>query len=145
MDTLTLLARTSEPFVVFEAVGALDLHTQGEFEDAVVRELATSSVVVDLSGLEFLAISALRSLMVCHGMADAEGRDLVYAGPSRQTLRLLTVAGLDEVLPLRPSVKDVIAAPVRVAAPSATVSGLPSQPAGSSSPCSSMTSSDSVR
>ena len=37
METITLRSRNSDPFVVFEAVGELDLHTQGEFEDTVVR------------------------------------------------------------------------------------------------------------
>ena len=108
METLTLRSHTSEPFTVFEVVGELDLHTQGEFEEAVSRQLVTSPVIVDLSGVEFLAISALRSLMVCHGIAGAEGRPLFYAGPTRQTVRLLSVAGLDEVLPVRPSVADAV-------------------------------------
>ena len=93
METLTLRSRASDPFAVFEVVGELDLHTQGEFEEAVSRQLVTSPVIVDLSGVEFLAISALRSLMVCHGIAGAEGRPLFYAGPTKQTVRLLSVAG----------------------------------------------------
>jgi anti-anti-sigma factor len=108
MEMLSLRSHASDPFVVFEVVGELDLHTQREFEETVSRQLVTSPVIVDLSGVEFLAISALRSLMVCHGIAGAEGRPLFYAGPTKQTARLLSVAGLDEVLPVRASVAEAV-------------------------------------
>jgi anti-anti-sigma factor len=108
MKSLTLRPHTSDHFVVLQAVGELDLHTQGDFEETVSRQLVSTPVIVDLSGLEFLAISALRSLMVCHGIAGAEGQELYYAGPTEQTARLLEVAGLDEVLPIRRSVTDAI-------------------------------------
>jgi anti-sigma B factor antagonist len=110
MDTLTLHSHTSSPFVIFEAVGELDLHTQDDFEDTVSEQLGRTAVVVDLSGVEFLAASAIRALMVCHGVAGSAGRELYYAGPTRQTTRLLSVAGLDEVLPVRSSVAEAVCA-----------------------------------
>lgn len=104
MQTLVLEPQTSDPFVVVRAMGELDLHTQDEFERVISRLLGRSAVIVDLSAVEFLAISALRSLMVCHALAGSVGHELVYAGPSRQTRRLLAVSGLEYVLPLASSV-----------------------------------------
>jgi anti-anti-sigma factor len=108
MQPLTLEPLAGDPFAVLRASGELDLHTQDEFEQAVRRLLDTSPVVVDLSGIDFLAISALQSLLVCHRLAASMGRVLFFAEPSPQTLRLLTVSGLDTVLPVAPTVADVV-------------------------------------
>lgn len=98
----------SDHFTVVRAVGELDLDTQDAFEGVVSGHLLSSSVVVDLSAVEFLAISALRSLMVCHAVAGTTGREIYYAGPTRQSRRLLAIAGLYETLSLRSSVDEVV-------------------------------------
>jgi anti-anti-sigma factor len=108
MDTLTLQSRTADPFVVLSATGELDLHTQDVFEDVLNQHLAVSPVVVDLSGVDFLAISALRSLVLCHAKAGTAGHQLFFAEASQQALRLLLLAGLAEVLPIRDSVEQVV-------------------------------------
>lgn len=110
MQSLLLQPHSADPFLVLEATGELDLHTQDEFEVEVGRYLGDSSVVVDLSGLDFLAISALRSLIVCHRRADPSGHQLFYAEASPQALRLLSVSGLDAVLPVAASVAQVLGA-----------------------------------
>jgi anti-sigma B factor antagonist len=108
VQSLLLQPQSVDPFVVLKASGELDIHTQEEFEREVSRLLGTASVVVDLSGLDFLAIAALRSLMVCHRQAGTAGHELFYADPSPQTLRLLTLSGLDAVLPVTASVAQVV-------------------------------------
>lgn len=122
---MTLKTHRSEPFVVLEAIGELDLDTQDEFERVVSRLLGTSSVVVDLSGVEFLAICALRSLIICHRLAGTAGHEVFYAEPSRQLVRLLTVSGLAEVLPVRASVAQTVSTSAVTA-----LSGVPDQPVG---------------
>jgi anti-anti-sigma factor len=108
VTTLTLKSTAEDQFVVFTAVGELDLHTQDLFEEAVTRQLALTPVVVDLGEVAFLAISALRSLMVCNAMAGTYAHELYYARTPDQTRRLLNIAGLDEVLPIRASVGEAI-------------------------------------
>ena len=108
VQTLSLESQASDPFVVLKAIGDLDLQTQDDFEQAVSLLLGTSPVVVDLSQVEFLAISALRSLIVCHRLSRSLGQQLFFAEPSRQILRLLAVSGLDAVLPLAPTVAQVV-------------------------------------
>ncbi len=100
-----------EPFSVLKASGELDLDTQDAFQTAVRDLLERSSVVVDLSEVEFVAISALRTLIECHRLATSMGHLLFFAEPTRQMVRLLTVTGLDTVLPVAPSVADVVASP----------------------------------
>ena len=87
-----------EPFAVMHVTGELDLDTQDTFEAEVADRLKGGSVVIDLSGLEFLAISSLRSLLACEQTAVLDGRRVVYAGAPMQALRLLAVSGLDGVL-----------------------------------------------
>ncbi len=108
VHALNLESHAADAFTVVRATGELDLDTQDEFEDVVSAHLTSSSVVVDLSDVEFLAISALRALMVCHAVAGGVGREVYYAGPTRQTRRLLDVAGLDATLTLRSSVDEVV-------------------------------------
>jgi anti-anti-sigma regulatory factor len=50
--------------------------------------------VLDCSGLEFLSISALRSLDVCAAAAQVAGHQFVVARPAPHVARLLAVAGL---------------------------------------------------
>ena len=115
VQTLSIQPQTVDPFVVLRASGDLDLQTQDEFERVVGRHLQSSPVIVDLSAVDFLAISALRSLIVCHRLAGSLGHELHYAGPSQQTLRLLSISGLDALLPVASSVTEAIAdSPVAV-------------------------------
>ena len=107
MTTLDLQPRTWDRYTVLSPCGELDLHNQTELEQAVMEQLAGSSVVLDLAEVEFVAIAVLRSLMICHAQADATGRELVLVRVPRQAQRLLTLSGLDGVLPVRASVNDV--------------------------------------
>ena len=130
VNHLRLDSRHSDHFTVVRAVGDLDLETQDDFEGVVSGHLSSSSVVVDLSAVEFLAISALRSLMVCHALAGATGRELYYAGPTRQSRRLLIMAGLEETLPLRSSVDEVVCGSVAQPVLVRPLDGLADQPLG---------------
>jgi len=102
--TITYDPALVDPFVVFRVSGELDLDTQDGFEAEVLQTLRQSSVVVDMSGLDFLAIASLRSLVLCHRSAQEQRRALVYADAPRQARRLLRLSRLDEVFDLRRSV-----------------------------------------
>lgn len=121
---------SSDHVTVVRAVGELDLDTQDDFEGLVSSQLSSSSVVVDMSAVGFLSISALRALMVCHAVAGASGRELYYAGPTRQSRRLLAVAGLDQTLPLRSSVDEVVCGSADAPLLVRPLSGLTDEPFG---------------
>jgi anti-anti-sigma factor len=98
---MQMLIRESQPsdtFVVFELRGELDVDTQESFETAICRELGSSSVIVDCSQLEFLAIASLRSLLLCQRSAQAGEHTLVYADVPAQARRLVTLAGVQDQL-----------------------------------------------
>ncbi len=94
---MELLTDTPTDDTVFLQVqGELDLDCQDDFEKALCCHLDSSSVVVDLSRLEFLSIASLRSLLVGRRSATAANRELAYVGAPAQARRLVTVAGLQE-------------------------------------------------
>jgi anti-anti-sigma factor len=102
MQSATIETATpDEPFAVIQVTGELDLDTQDGFEAEVLQRLEGGSVVIDLSRLEFLAISSLRALLNCQRSAVEGSYRVVYAGPPQQARRLLEVSGLDEVLTLK--------------------------------------------
>jgi anti-anti-sigma factor len=98
MEMLTHESRSSDTFVVIEVRGELDVDTQEGFEAAVCSQLGISSVLIDCSRLEFLAIASLRSLLLCQRSALAGHRSLVYADVPAQARRLVTVAGVQDQL-----------------------------------------------
>lgn len=104
MDPLGVRPRFSEMLFVLRLSGDLDIDTQSRFESTVCGLLERGSVIVDLSRLEFMAISSLRSLVICHRLAAGRGHALVFASPSRQARRLLSVSRLDGFLHVRSSV-----------------------------------------
>jgi anti-anti-sigma factor len=103
---LTLEADTFGSSVVLTAIGELDLHTQDFFEQTVTERLASGSVIVDLAQVEFLSITALRSLLVCNEMAAPH--TLVYAQAPQQACRLLTVSGVGDQLSLRDTIPALL-------------------------------------
>lgn len=110
MQSLILQPHQADPFTLLKASGELDLHNQDQFEQMVADSLRSGPVIVDLSGLEFFAICALRSLVVCHRLATSTGHELCFAQPSSQLLRLLRISGLLEVLPVRPTLDRAVTA-----------------------------------
>jgi anti-anti-sigma factor len=98
MQMLTRDSQPSDTFVVLEVRGELDFDTQEGFESAICTQLGNSSVVVDCSQLEFLAIASLRSLLLCQRSALAGHRSLVYSHVPAQARRLLNVAGVQDQL-----------------------------------------------
>lgn len=59
-------------------------------------------LVVDLSGLDFCDSSGITALPAARRRAQASGADLVLAAVPVNTLRILTVVGLDRVFTIRP-------------------------------------------
>jgi len=79
---------------VIAVAGEIDLDNQQELELAVRAQLLTHSVVLDCSELEFLSISALRSLEACAAVAHAAGHQFHLSRPPPHVSRLLDLAGL---------------------------------------------------
>lgn len=100
-DGITLLA----------LVGKLD----AKGADAIETRFAASSshhdkVAVDLSGVDYLASMGIRLLVIAGKAASRRGAKLVLFGANDGVARIITTAGLDEIVPLLASWDAVAAA-----------------------------------
>ncbi len=87
-------------------------------EEELRTELKTAveadapGIVVDLTECEFIDSSAIRALLLSREeKSPADGNEtLAVAASSEQILRILSVMGLDQVLPIKPTVEEAAAA-----------------------------------
>jgi len=110
MRSLTRAPRRGVQYVVLRVSGELDLDTQEPFHQAVSRHLERSSVVVDLSSVEFMSVSSLKVLVACHRNARARRHRVIYAALPRQARRLVELTELDRVLDIRETVAEATGA-----------------------------------
>lgn len=83
---------------------------RGELRTAVAAD--AKGIVVDLTECEFIDSSGVRALLLSrqaqHSEEDSER--LAVAAASDQILRILSVMGIDRVIPIRPTVEEAAAA-----------------------------------
>ncbi|MDV7196673.1 STAS domain-containing protein [Rhodococcus kroppenstedtii] len=96
---------------ILTVVGELDLATAPILQDAVdaVRNEATEALVVDLTGVDFLASAGMTVLVQSHqSVPDGVVFSVVATGAA--TARPLQLVGLDETFPIHASRQDALAA-----------------------------------
>ena len=100
--------------LVVRVAGEVDMsredEVRGELRRAVDQD--PSGIVVDLTECEFIDSSGVRALLLSRE-AQRSGEDserLAVAASSDQVLRILSVMGLDKVIPIHPSVEEAAAA-----------------------------------
>lgn len=90
------------PVVVVE--GDLDLAATPALVDAIEAARARGgALVIDLSGTRFLDSSGVAVLVRAHGAQTADRRPLVLRWPSAPVMRVLNLAGLDQVFTVEPA------------------------------------------
>jgi anti-anti-sigma factor len=75
-------------------------------------EADAKGIVVDLTECEFVDSSAIRALLLSREQKDPDHtrESLAVAASSEQILRILSVMGLDQVLPIEPTVEEAASA-----------------------------------
>ncbi len=83
---------------------------RGELRNAVAAD--AKGIVVDLTECEFIDSTGVRSLLLSREAQHSEegAERLAVAASSEQILRILTVMGVDRVIPIRPTVEEAAAA-----------------------------------
>lgn len=69
-----------------------------------------SALVLDVSGVSFIASMGLRSLMTCARALGAKGGKLAIAGAAPNVLKVLETSGMGQIAPLAATVDDAVAA-----------------------------------
>ncbi|URM88759.1 STAS domain-containing protein [Streptomyces sp. MRC013] len=108
MSPLTITERNTAAGPVLEVFGDLDYA-----HAAALRRRAESlplrpgeRLVVDLANLEFCDSTGITALLAARQHALAAGADIALASVPANTLRILTIVGLDRVFALRPDTTD---------------------------------------
>jgi stage II sporulation protein AA (anti-sigma F factor antagonist) len=106
--------RDSEGVFIVHVRGELDMSHEEELRAALTRGIVESNggIVVDLTDCEFIDSSGVRALLLGRQAQGAEndgGPRLVIASDNAQIVRILSVMGVDEAIPVRPSVEAAIA------------------------------------
>jgi anti-sigma B factor antagonist len=75
-------------------------------------EADSNGIVVDLTECEFIDSSAIRALLLSRQEQNPEQgtESLAVAASSDQILRILSVMGIDKVIPIEPTVEEAAAA-----------------------------------
>ena len=97
-DTRCFVLRTkqSEGQTIVELQGRIDVSTASELAKALSRPALTGDVVlVDLSAVELADSAALGALVLAQKNVRRRHGELVLAGATGETLRLLELTGLD--------------------------------------------------
>lgn len=99
---------------VVRVVGEVDLSHEEDLRAELRRAVSSDApgIVVDLTECEFIDSSGIRALLLSREAqdGDGEGEGLAVAASSEQILRILSVMGLDKVIPVRPTVEEAAAA-----------------------------------
>jgi anti-sigma B factor antagonist len=99
---------------VVRVAGEVDMsheeELRGELRNAVASD--ASGIVVDLTECEFIDSSGVRALLLSREAknSDEGSEHLAVAASSEQILRILSVMGIDRVIPIGPTVQEAASA-----------------------------------
>lgn len=96
---------------VVRVIGDVDVHSAPQLRDGLSVELESgaSTVVVNLSGVDFLDSTGLGALVAVRTAAGERGIALPVVCPSERILKLFSITGLDGVFDIVPSVDAAVA------------------------------------
>jgi anti-sigma B factor antagonist len=103
-----------EDVYVVRITGEVDLSHEEELRGELRTAVAADSkgIVVDLTECEFIDSSGVRALLLSREAQNSEdgSERLAVAASSEQILRILSVMGIDRVIPIRPTADEAAAA-----------------------------------
>ncbi|MEU9391946.1 STAS domain-containing protein [Streptomyces sp. NPDC048324] len=104
MTPLKITVRDASTGPVWEINGALDYTTAPELREQLTTLMIRPGqrLVLDLAGMDFCDSSGITALITAHNHAQAAQADLALAAVPANTVRVLRMVGLDQVIPLYP-------------------------------------------
>ncbi len=105
---LEKLPSSNDSLTIYKASGKLSLETVSEFIPKMRAETA-SYVVMDLSGVSFLDSAGVGALVSLFVSRRNQGKVLALAALSPQSSAVVTVAGLQNLLPIYKTVEEAAA------------------------------------
>lgn len=106
---LEKLPSSNDAVTIYKANGKLSLETVNDFIQKMRAENA-SYVVLDLSAVNFLDSAGVGALVSLFVSRRNQGKVFALAALSPQSTAVVTVAGLQNLLPVYKTVEDAVAA-----------------------------------
>lgn len=95
--------------VVASVQGRIDLSNADAFREAMSAVLAKAeTLVVDLSGVDYISSAGLRSLMIVHKAAKTDGKVLALAALGPLLMEIFTISRFNLVFPMFDSVRGAV-------------------------------------
>ena len=102
--------RTEGPYTVIALSGDVDLYYSPKARDQILKCLGEgSSVLVDLSGVDYIDSSGVATLVEGYQLARRNRLEFGLIGVSDSAMQVLQLARLDQVFPIHASVNDRLA------------------------------------
>jgi anti-sigma B factor antagonist len=105
--TLEKLASSTDQLAIFKATGKLSLETVSEFTP-VLRPEPASNIVLDMSGVSFLDSAGVGTLVSLFVNRRSQGKTFSLAALTPQSTAVVTVAGLQNLLPVYKTVEEAV-------------------------------------
>ena len=105
---LEKLPSSNETLTTYKATGKLSLETVNEFIQKMRAETA-AYVILDMSGVSFLDSAGVGALVSLFVSRRNQGKVFALAALSPQSTAVVTVAGLQNLLPVYKTVEDAAA------------------------------------
>ncbi len=85
--------------ILISVTGEIDIATCERLRDAIEPHLGPQqTIILDLSGVDFMDSSFLEVLVQARGRLTADGGSLLLRNPSVAAHRLVTIGGLEDLL-----------------------------------------------
>jgi len=81
--------------------GCLDTAAAAEFGAALESVARVPKLLIDFTGLDFIASSGIRLLVAANKKAVSEGREIALTGMNEVVTDVFDVTGLKDVFPIR--------------------------------------------
>jgi len=96
------LVKADEDFTHIELTGRVDLQGIGDLDFEFSKQTVTRKkpVLVDLSGVDFMASIGLRMLVLSTKALNRFGAKLVLLNPQNEVESVLRTSGFDQIMPI---------------------------------------------
>ena len=96
---------------VVAVAGDVDMHSEGQLRDELVRlsQASVRQLVLDFSGVEFMASAGVHVLLEMSARLEADGGSLALACAHPMVARVMSLTGADELVPVLPTVAQALA------------------------------------
>ena len=106
------LAQTAYPYIkIIDITGELDESNLDEFEKVlqpIVEDESNKRIILKLDGLEFMSSKIIGYLASIHNGLEGTDRQMIFTGCNNTIRDILSVVGLDQMIPCIPTVEKVI-------------------------------------